>query len=196
MYSTKTAKAFATSGLILSAFGGITQSIGNFYAAKSEQYHAASRAIDYDLAADIASMNADQEEDNALYEMARGEQEIGALSMRSGQESATARATMAARGVSLGVGSAAEIMASHEIMKQRDMLTINSNRVRRAASARMKASNYRGQAIMARTSADNMRRTIKTTNPWLSGFTSLMNTASSVANQWYQYNKPVKTSGK
>ena len=194
MTNNKSASAYSTAGVMLSAFGGISQAIGNFYAAKTEQYQANSKALEYDLAADIASMNAEQEEENALFAMQKGEAEIGALTMRSGQEAATARATMAANGVAVGVGSAAELMATNELMKQRDMLTINANRVRSAAEARMRASGFRGQAIAGRTTAANMLRTASTINPLLTGFTSLMGSAGQVAEKWYHYNNKATSS--
>lgn len=183
--TTNKAGAFSTASIMLSAFGGINQAVGSYYAAKTQQYESASQALSYDLSADIAVMNAKQSEDDARFAMYKGEKEIGALTMKSGQEAASMRAQMAANGVALDVGSAAEAMATHEIMKQRDVYEINASRVREASSARMQAAAYRGQAIMDRTSANNMRRTSSTISPTLAGYTSLLNSAGQVASQWY-----------
>lgn len=162
-------------GVFLQAAGAVNSAIGSYYSAKSQQ-------SSLRFAADIADINARISEIGAQSELMKGEREIGALTMRYGQMKSTQRASLAANGVDLGEGSAAEIQASTDILKEIDANTLNSNAVRSAWGYRTQATNYQNDAILKRATAS-------TIDPLGAGLTSLLGSAGSVASSWYNYNK-------
>lgn len=157
------------------AAGAATSAVGAFYGAKSQQISARGAAAMDDL-------NAQQSELAAQQELARGQSQVAAVTLRAGQVKGAQRAALAANGVDLGVGSAAEQLTSTDIEKENDINTITANAVRAAWGQRMQATNFSNDAIAKRASADSI-------SPAMSGFTSLLGSASSIAGSWYTLNK-------
>lgn len=92
------------------------------------------------------------------------------------------RAALAANGVDVGQGSAAEILASSKFMGERDALMIRDEGARRAWALQEQAKGYGSEA-----GADSaMAGAI---NPLMAGASSLLTGASSVGKQWYQQKK-------
>jgi hypothetical protein len=108
-----------------------------------------------------------------------GEQAQSQVAMRAGKVKAAQKVSQAARGVQIGVGSAAEEIATTDLMKEADMLTINANATRQAWAARMQATNYANESLMQGTMSDSI-------DPGVSAFSSLLTSASAVAPQWYR----------
>jgi hypothetical protein len=91
---------------------------------------------------------------NTLHRQAQGvlrsaEKAIVTKTMQAGQVKSTQRARLAANGIAVGVGSAAEVQASTDIIKEIDKNQIKSNAVADAWGYRMKAVGYEGDALMA-----------------------------------------------
>ena len=95
---------------------------------------------------------------------------------------------MAANGIALGEGSAADVEASTDVMRETDRATLEINAMRAAFGQRMQASNARSQAAMSRANAAGI-------SPGLSAATSLLGSAGRVASGWYEFSKGGGSSG-
>ena len=177
--------AMGQMGVGMAIMGAIQSGIGTFYAAKSAKNQLKSQAMTFDYQKQMSALNARAMEDTAQQIMRAGEQDIGRLTLRSGQVKSSARAAQAARGGQIGTGSNAEELASLELMKQTDALTINSNTVRAAWAARTQAQNYEAQAAMAGVSAFGARSAASQINPFSQASTNLMSSGGNVASAWY-----------
>lgn len=179
-----TAQGLSNASTILSIFGAATGAIGSFYAAQAQQMSLKSQASSLKFQARIADLNARHSEFGAQQSLLAGERQIGAYTMRAGQQKGQVEASMAAQGGDVGNGSAAEVRASMDLIKQIDVININSNAVREAEAQRMQGVNYKMQAALGRISANNMMASASTISPWAAGFTSLLGGATSVAQNW------------
>ena len=166
---------FANAALPLMIGGMISSAVGSFFSADVQKYQLKTQAIIADTNARIAELGAE----SALMQ---GEREVGNLTMRAGQLKSTQRAAMAANGVDLGVGNAAETLASTDIMKEVDANTTMANAIRNAWGYRMQGTNFTNEALTARNTAGAI-------SPWMSGVSSLLGGAGNVASNWYMMNK-------
>lgn len=179
-----TAKLDSNIGLFTAVMGGINSAIGSFYAAKSAQYQLKSAASGAQFQSDMAAINAHSAETDAQSILEAGKSEVASYTMRAGQEKATTTASTASRGIVLGVGSARDVAASQDIVKDIDMMTINSNATRAAWAKRTQATNYQNQSLLDNTSAVNLRRSAGSISPFASLTTSLLGSASKISSQW------------
>lgn len=169
------------------AIGGAIQgAIGSYFNAKSQQLQLESQASSLAFQADISRLNAVQAEFTAQQIMRAGQQKQGQIGLRAGKIKGSQRASMAARGIDLGVGSAVETIATTDLMKEVDMLTVNAETVRSAEAARLQRQNYLTQGALQDVSAGNVMASAGTISPGLAMTTSLLGSAGSVANAWYQ----------
>lgn len=166
---------------LTSKIGGAANSaIGSYYGAQSQ-------ASSLKFQADIADINARIAELGAQSELAAGEKQVAAQTLRAGQIKGAQRAAMAANGVDLGEGSAAEVQASTDIMKDIDKDTITANAVRSAWGYRTQATNSQIEALTKRATASGI-------SPIGSTASSLLGSAGSVADAWFDYSKKIKGS--
>lgn len=172
-------------GKIFSIGGALTGAIGGFFQAQTQQNQLKSQAMSLEFQSKMAEINARQAEFGAENIMQAGERQAGAVSLKSGQAKGAARASLAARGVQLGEGSAAELIGTNDLMKEIDMLTINSNTVRAAENARTQSVNYQNQASLLSVSSHNVYASANSISPMAAGFTSLLGSASSIGNSWF-----------
>lgn len=105
--------------------------------------------------AGLSDLNARQAEREAQGALMMGNRESGRMALIRGMERETTKANQGARGVVLGEGSAGEIVASQELMKEADALTIRVNSVNAANAKRTESVNYENQADIARLSAES-----------------------------------------
>lgn len=161
--------------LVAQVAGAAASTVGAFYSARSQQISARG-------AADIAEINAGQSELAAQQELARGNAAVGAATQRAGQVKGAQRAALAANGVDLGVGSAAEVLTSTDLAKENDMNTLTANAVRAAWGQRMQSTNFTNEALAKRAGADSI-------SPGMAAFSSLLGSATQVASSWYMLNK-------
>lgn len=155
--------------------GMLSNMIGSFFSADVQKYQLKTQAIMADTNARIAEMGAQ----SALMQ---GEQQVGNLTLKAGQLKSTQRAALAANGVDLGVGNAAEIQASTDIMKEVDKNTTMANAIRNAWGYRMQGTNFTNEALTARNTAGAI-------SPWMAMGSSFLGSASSVASNWYMMSK-------
>ena len=125
--------------------------------------------------ANIARLNAQIMERQAQGTLRAAEKAIVSKTMQAGQVKSTQRARLAANGIAVGVGSAAEMQASTDIIKEIDANQIKSNAVAEAWGTRMKATQYEGQVLMAEANKQSAALNFGTT---------LLSGASQVANNY------------
>lgn len=183
------ANPLARAALISQIGGSVTSGIGSYYSAGTQQANLRGQAAVSDANARIYDVNARMAEVSAQSAMSQGNQQIAGLTLKAGQLKGTQRANLAANGVDLGVGSAAEIQASTDIMKDIDVNTLKANAVRTAWGYRTQAINADTRASNSRIDALSRSATASGISPFGSASTSLLGSAGKVAASWYQYAK-------
>ncbi len=169
---------FGNLGMEMQIFGAISGAIGSFYAAKQQQ-------ANLRFQAEMSQINARMAESQAQSLLDQGQRQIGQITMRAGKVKSAQRAAMAANGIVLGEGSAAEVEATTDLIKEIDALTINANATRAAWASRTQGVNESNRALLSRASADAI-------SPFASGMTSLIGSAGSVAQTWYRDNRRLR----
>ena len=184
------ARSLSIAAPVVAIIGVINSAVGAYYDAKSRQYQLKSNSLNLKFQADMAKLNARAAEVQAQTVQEAGHRQVGQYTMAAGQKKAGAMASMAARGIQAGVGSAQEVEASLDLVKEIDALTINANAVRSAEAIRMQGVNYSGQATMLGMSALNATTSANSINQYTAGTSSLIGGASNVALAWAARNNP------
>jgi len=167
--------SFAVSSIAMMGFGAATSVVG--------AYNSASMQKDsLGFSAAIADINARMSEQSAQAELQRGEREYQSSRLKTAGLKGRQRASLAANGVDLGVGSAAEILTSTDVMGEIDANTIQANAVRSAWGYRTQAVGYQNDALIKRASASSI-------NPGMAAFTTLLTEGSKVGMAYYGMNK-------
>ncbi|MHB1091452.1 virion core protein, T7 gp14 family [Thiobacillus sp.] len=167
--------SLANLSLGLQTAGAVSGAIGGFYSARMTKNQLA-------FEADMSRINARIAELGARSAFERGQKEVASLTMQAGQLKARQRASMAANGIDLGEGNAAELQASTDLMREIDKQTIEANAVRSAWGYRTEATNLQSAALMKEGSAAGI-------SPFGAGMSSLLTGAGQVASSWYQMNE-------
>ena len=165
----------AQTALIAQGAGSAMSAVGSYYGAKTQKNNLA-------MAADAAESNARLAALGAQNVFLQRNQEVANLTLKARQVKGRQRAALAANGVAMDYGSAAEIQASTDIMKEIDLNTLEANAVRSAWGYRTQATNFTNEARTARTTASQI-------NPTGAAVSSLLTGAGSVASSWYSLNK-------
>jgi len=167
--------SYAISAMYLQMGGIVSGGVGSYFSAKSNKANLEGQAALADTNQRIAELGAQQE-------LLNGQQQVGRLTMQAGQLKSSQRTNLAANGMDLGEGSAAEIQASTDIMKEIDKNTVEANAVRSAWGYRTQGMNYQNEATVKRGSAGGI-------NSGMSGVSSLLGGAGQVAPGWYSMYK-------
>ena len=176
-------------GPILGISGAINGAIGSYYALKSQENQIKSQAMNLEFKSAMDKINAQVMETQAQGIMFQGERQGAMVGLRAGQVKAKARSSMAGRGIQLGEGNAAEVIASTDLMKEVDMLTVNANTVRAAEAARTQAVNFSNQSLLEGVSAGNLMASANSISPFMGAYSSLLGSATTLTNAWYQDRK-------
>jgi hypothetical protein len=80
------------------------------------------------------------------------------VTLQAGQEKSALRAATGGSGTVVGAGSAAEVQASIDLVKEMDVRAIRVNAAGAAGAARTRAVNHLNTALLGRVSARNLRR--------------------------------------
>lgn len=163
---------FGYGSLIAQGISNTIQAFGSFGITRHQNAIAQSQA-------NIARLNAQMMEWQAQSRLRSNEKDQVRLTMQAGQTKASQRAALAANGIAVGEGSAAELQASTDIIKEIDSNQMTANARREAWGMRMQAASYEGQALMAEAQKKNK---------WLTFGTTLLQGASQVANTYALYN--------
>jgi len=165
----------AQASTAMNAGGAVSSAVGAYYGASMQKQNLKFSAAMSDINARVAELGAQ----SALMQ---GQSEVAKLTMQAGQLKSRQRTALAANGVDLGVGNAAEIQASTDMMKEIDANTLKSNALRSAWGYQNQAMNYRNQAVFDRATASGIK-------PYMSAATTLLGDSGQVASQWYSLQK-------
>lgn len=167
--------SFAISAVALMGAGVASNTVGSYWSAKNTKITLEGQAALADVNARISELGAQQE-------LIKGEREVGRATMQAGRLKSSQRTAMAANGIDLGEGNAAEIQASTDLMKEIDKNTVEANAVRSAWGYRTQDMNYQNEATVKRGSASGI-------DPGMTAFSSLLSNSGQVAASWYSMNK-------
>lgn len=123
----------------------------------------------------IAKNNAKTAEYAAQDAQRRGEEQAIEVQRKGAALKSSQRAAMAAKGLDLGYGTAADIQDQTDFFTQSDVATTRTNAANEAWSRRAQKANYQAEAQSLHNNAP------------LQAAGSLLSSASSVANRWYAY---------
>lgn len=160
-------------GLVTQGAGALSSMAGSYYGAKTTQINARAAAA-------IAETNARIAETGAQTALMRGQQQVAASTLKAGLLKSQQRVALAANGVALGEGSAAQLQASTDIMSGIDAQTIELNAIFDAWGYRTNAVNYMNDALSQRALANSV-------SPFGAAMTSLLGSASGVSSVWRDY---------
>lgn len=167
--------SFATASVALTGAGIATNTVGAYWSAKNSKIALEGQAA-------IAQSNARIAELSAQSALNQGQREVGRLTLKAGQLKSSQRAALAANGVDLGAGNAAELQASTDIMKEIDRNTVEANAVMSAWGYRTQAMNFENEALVKRATA-------RAISPGAAAASSLLSNSGQVAASWYSMNK-------
>ena len=176
--SAATASTLSTVGTY-AAIAGVGMSAYSMY----QQSKAQQGMANYN--AEVAENNAKTQEVQALDATRRGDEEANAVRRNADMLKGSQRASMAAKGLDLAEGTAAELQSQTDFFSLTDQATAKDNAAREAWAIRVGAGNSRGEAAAQRSTA-------KSISPVFNGATSLLTGAGQVASRWYT---PTKTAG-
>jgi hypothetical protein len=159
-------------GSLLSAFGSGMSATSAYTQAKNQQAALNAEAQVQANNAILAGWQADDA-------IARGDLAAVQQTIKGGQIKGTQRASLAANGVDLSVGSAQAVMNDTDFITAVDAAQIRDNAAREAWGYRQTAKAYMDKSAAARSGAGSI-------SPWLSAGTSLLTSATNVASRWYQ----------
>lgn len=161
------AGASAPSSWLIGAavFGQLSQAYAGFSAARMAGYEAKSQASSFGFRARMLELDRRNAELQAESILEQGQAEVSDVGLAGAQRRADIEAASAARGVTTGVGSAAEVQVSEKLMEQIDKYHINLASVRAANAARTGAVATGNEALLSRTSAANLRRSARASSP-------------------------------
>ena len=177
-------------GGIMSIGGTLTGLVGNYAAANRQRYEAESAGLNLELQSKLADINADMLTLEAQQVARAYNRQIMTKTMAAGLKTGTARASFAARGIQMGVGSTANVFATSAIMREIDKLTMNSNKVRAVNQMRTRGVQADIRGDMLGVSANNMFASASTVSPFLNmASTLLTGGADFAANEGYGFFK-------
>ena len=158
-------------GLIGQIGGGVMSAAGSFFGAGAQKSALNAQAGLADTNARIAELGAQST-------LTAGQKEVGRMTLKAGQVKSSQRASMAANGIDLGVGNAAEVLATTDLVKEIDKNQLEANTAASAYGMRTQAVNFQNEAITKRATAGGI-------SPFAATATSLIGSATRVATGWY-----------
>ena len=167
-------------GLGLGISSMLTGIIGAGSQANTERYKARSAALNYEHQRDMAQLNKRMLESQAQHIGRAYNKQIAIRTMKAGQAISSTKASFAARGIQMGVGSTANVFASAELLKEIDRLTMNTNKVKAMNTKRAQAVNMGIRGDMLGMSADNLFSTASTISPFMNMSSTFLTGASSI----------------
>lgn len=163
-------ETLAVLGTVTQVFGALGTAAGAYYQADATKGEADSVAMSLEHESIMAEIDARHAEFEAQSILDAGQDEVARLTMAAGAAKSASRASIAGRGIRLGVGSAAETQASFDYIKDVEKRALRINAVRAANVARGRRVALQNRALLGRVSAANMRRSARTISPVVAGF--------------------------
>ena len=167
-------------GLGLGITSTLTGMISARSAANTAKYKLKSQALNLEHQRDMAKLNRRMLESQAQHIARAYNQRLQIQTLRTGQQISKSKASFAARGIQMGVGSTANVFASAELMKEIDRLTLNTNKVRAMNAQRTRAVGIGIQGDMLGVSANNMFSTASSISPFMNMTSTLLTGATNI----------------
>ena len=167
-------------GLITGIGGTLTGMIANRAAANTERYKLRSQALNFEHQRDMAKLNRRMLESQAQHIGRAYDKQIAIRTLKAGQAISSTKASFAARGIQMGVGSTANVFASAELVKEIDRLTMNTNKVRAMNNQRLRAVNMGIRGDMLGVSANNLFSTASAVSPFMNMTSTLLTGATNI----------------
>lgn len=161
--------------LILSGLSAANGALGSFFGARTERANLRHQAAMDRINAQITDLQAR----DALIQGQRREQ---SSRMKTAGLKSAQRVSLAANGVDLGEGSAANILTSTDYLGEMDANAIAADAIKSAWGYRVESTNLRNRAAMADANASGI-------SPGMSAATSLLGSATQVAGHYYRKTK-------
>ena len=158
----------------------VTGLIGDYSRANTERYNARNRALNLEHQRDMAQLNKRMLESQAQHIGRAYNKQIAIRTMKAGRDISSTKASFAARGIQMGVGSTANVFASAEILKEIDRLTMNTNKVKAMNTKRAQAVNMGIRSEMYGMSADNLFSTASSISPFMNMSSTFLTGAGSI----------------
>lgn len=155
----------------LQAGGSLMSTVGAYYTAGNQKIALQSQA-------DMADISARLSERAAQSALQEGAVQESKSRYATTQLKSTQHASLAANGLVTNEGTAKDIQTSTEYMGKLDADIIAANAARAAWGYRMQGVNFENDALMKRTAAGSI-------SPGLSGFSTLLTGAGSIAKDRY-----------
>lgn len=158
-------------------------SVGSALSGAYAAYSQAMRiAGSLDTAASISATNAKLMQFGVDQSFRRRDAEVAMLTRKAAEIKARSRVAYAARGVALGTGTSAEVLASSDIHKAIDKAVADTNALAQAWGYRRQAIQLDAQAKAQRIMADAHRKSA----PWQAGV-SLLNSAAAIGTNYVRF---------
>ena len=167
-------------GLITGIGSTLTGMIANRAAADTERYKLRSQALNFEHQRDMAKLNTRMLESQAQHIGRAYNKQIAIRTLKAGQAISSTKASFAARGIQMGVGSTANVFASAELIKEIDRLTMNTNKVRAMNNQRLRAVNMGIRGDMLGVSANNLFSTASAVSPFMNMTSTLLTGATNI----------------
>jgi hypothetical protein len=186
----------ATAG-VTSVVGALSSIYGAYQASNTANYQASvqnmnlrSQAIQQNLSADIARLNARSAENTAQGTLLAGQRAVQSQRMKSAQLKSTQRASMAANGIDLGSDTAVNILTTTDVLSEIDSNTIEANAIRAAWGYRTNSVSELNRASMANANANmSLSAQYGGMNTGGAVAASLIGGATNVASTFYRLNR-------
>lgn len=170
-----TAGTLSTMGTLASVAGLAMSAYGMYQQSKASKDMA-------NYSAQVAENNAKTTELQAQDALKRGDEDAAAIRRNADMLKGSQRASMAAKGLDLAEGTAAELQDQTDFFALNDQATARHNAAKEAWAIRVQGNNYRNEATAQRATAKSIR-------PGLAATTSLLTGAGQVASRWYDFDR-------
>jgi hypothetical protein len=166
---------FQMASLAATAIGAVASGYGMYRSSQAQKQAGEAQS-------QVAKNNAKISEWNARGALAAGNDAELQNRRKYAQMEGSQRASLASRGLDLGEGSPLAILDDTQLIGEIDSDRIRFNAQQDAWGYRAQGTSYQAQANMSSAAAHNE-------SPWLSGGSSLLTSATSVADKWYRYRR-------
>lgn len=166
--SASTAATLATAASVAGTVASTAGAISQAQAAQDQASYSAA----------VAENNAKIAEYKAQDAQQRGELEAQRVGREAAQLRGAQRATMAARGLSLGEGTPLSLLEQTDYFGAVDTATTRTNAGKEAWANRAQKANFETEAMSGRATA-------KSISPFMAGASSLISGVGKVADKWY-----------
>lgn len=165
-------------GVAMGVGGVLSGAYAAFAGARSEKLRTKSLALQLKHQEDMMRFNIRQNESQAQWLNQVYNKKMQIATLKQGNRKSTAKASFAARGIQMGVGSTKDVFVSSEVLNTIENLTMNSNKVRAITNQRLKGVGMGIKADMTGLSADFKNMTANSIDPFMSMTSSFMSGSS------------------